>query len=105
MIKKAVIVFATLALFVASAETFKVTLFQPTVVQGKELKAGAYKLDLKDTRLVISNGKTSVETTVKVETCDEKISATTIRYATAEGKYSIQEIRLGGTRTKLILNP
>src|SRR5438876_1053581 len=101
MIKRLAVVFAILALGVAAAETYKVTLFQPTVVQGKELKPGQYKLDLKDNVLVIADGKNSVQTTVKVEKSDQKFSNTTIRYATAEGKYSIQEIRLGGTKTRL----
>ena len=50
-------------------------------------------------------GKTAVETSVKVETADQKFNATSVRYANTEGKYSIQEIRLGGTRTRLVLNP
>jgi len=106
MLKKVVILFAIVALGVAAAESYKVTLFQPTVVQGKELKPGAYKLDLKDTTLVIADGKKAVaEMKVQVEKCDEKFNTTTIRFATADGKYSIQEIRLGGTKTKLVLNP
>jgi hypothetical protein len=105
MIKKLAVLFAIVSLGVAAAETYKVTLFQPTVVQGKELKPGQYKLDLKNNTLVIANGKDSVETTVKVETNAQKFSSTSVRYATAEGKYSIQEIRLGGTKTRLILNP
>jgi hypothetical protein len=103
--KKLAVLFAIAALGVAAAETYKVTLFQPTVVQGKELQPGDYKLDLKNNVLVIADGKNSVETTVKVETSAQKFSTTTIRYATADGKYSIQEIRLGGTKTKLVLNP
>jgi len=105
MIKKLAVLFAIGAFVLAAAETYKVTLFQPTVVQGKELKPGSYKLGLKDNVLVIANGKESVETTVKVETTAQKFDTTSIRYATGEGKYSIQEIRLGGTKTKLILNP
>ena len=105
MLRKVIIIFAIAALGVAAAETYKVTLFQPTVVQGQELKPGQYKLDLKDTTLVIASAKTSVETKVKVEKCDEKFSTTTIRFATTDGKYAIQEIRLGGTQTKLVLNP
>ena len=105
VIKRFAVLFAVLALATASAETFKLTLFEPAVVQGKELKPGSYKLDLKDTKLVIANGKTSVETSVKVETADQKFNATSVRYANTEGKYSIQEIRLGGTRTRLVLNP
>ena len=105
MIKKLAVLFAIVSLGVAAAETYKVTLFQPTAVQGKELKPGQYKLDLKNNTLVIADGKNSVETSVKVETNDQKYNTTTIRYATADGKYSIQEIRLGGTKTKLVLNP
>jgi hypothetical protein len=105
MVRRLVILLAIAAIGVVSAATYKVTLFQPTVVQGQELKPGEYKLDVKDTTLVIVRGKTSVETKVKVENCDEKFNSTTIRFATADGKYSIQEIRLGGTKTKLVLNP
>ena len=105
MIKRLAVVFAIVALGVAAAETYKVTLFQPTVVQGKELKPGQYKLDLKNNVLVIADGKESVETTVKVETSNQKFSTTSIRYATADGKFTIQEIRLGGTRTRLVINP
>jgi hypothetical protein len=105
MFRKLAVLFAIVSVGLVAAETYKVTLFQPTVVQGKELKPGQYKLDLKNNILVIADGKNSVETTVKVETSDQKFSTTTIRYATAEGKYSIQEIRLGGTKTRLVLNP
>lgn len=105
MIKKIVFVFAILALVAANAETYRVTLFQPAVVQGTELKAGQYKLDLQNSKLTIVCGKQSVETTVKVETSEKKFSNTTVRFAETNGKYSIQEIRLGGTKTRLILNP
>jgi len=105
MIKRVVLVFAILAMVAASAATYKVTLYQPAVVQGKELKAGEYKLDVKDTSIVIANKTMSVETSVKVETAEQKFSSTTVRFANTEGKFSIQEIRLGGTKTRLILNP
>jgi hypothetical protein len=105
MIKRVVLVFAILAMVAASAATYKVTLYQSAVVQGKELKAGEYKLDLKDASMVIANKNTSVETPVKVETSEQKFSSTTVRFANENGKFSIQEIRLGGTKTRLILNP
>jgi hypothetical protein len=82
-----------------------VTLFQPSVVQGTELKAGDYKLNLKDSKVVIANGRQSIEANVKVENSDQKFSATSVRYANGDGKYSVQEIRLGGTKTKLVFHP
>jgi hypothetical protein len=102
--QKLILGFAVAALAVASAETYRVTLFQPTVVQGTELKAGDYRVDVKDAKVVIAAGKQSVEAPVKVENGDQKFGSTSVRYATENGKYAIQEIRLGGTKTKLIFN-
>ena len=102
--KKLILSFATLALAVASADTYKVTLFQPSLVNGKELKAGDYKVEVKDSVATIRNGKSSVEAPVKVETGTDKFSSTSVRYQNGDGKYRIQEIRVGGTNTKLVFN-
>ncbi len=100
------LVFALLfvALSIASAKTYSVTLYQPSVVGGTELRPGDYKLDVKDSAVVIKNGKQSVESAVKVENSDAKFSSTTVRYANSDGKFRIQEIRLGGTTLKLVFN-
>jgi hypothetical protein len=102
--KRFLVAFAILALSVASAKTYSVTLFQPSHVGGTELKAGEYKLDVTDTKVVISNGKQKVEQTVKVENSESKFASTTVRYAESGGKLAIQEIRLGGTTTKLVFS-
>lgn len=103
MTRKLLLTFTTLALAAASAaSSYKITLFQPTIVSGTELKPGEYKLTLKDQKAVISSGKTSVEANVKSESADAKFSATTVRYLNGDGKYRVQEIRLGGTNTKLV---
>jgi len=104
MIRRVVLSFLVLALAIASAETYKVTLFQPSVVKGKELKAGQYKLNITDQRVVIMDGKTPIEISAKVETADQKFSSTTVRYSQENGKNSISEIRFGGTRTRLVFN-
>ncbi len=105
MTKKLLMAFTTVALAVASAaSSYKVTLFQPSEVSGKQLKPGEYKLSLQEDKVTISSGKESVEASVKVETSDTKFSSTAIRYTGTEGKYRIQEIRLGGTTTKLVFN-
>ena len=103
MFKKLVIIFACFVLAaVASSDTYRVTLFQSSVVNGTELKPGDYKLQVKDSKVIISKGKESVEATVKVENGDQKFNATSVRYANGDGKYKIQEIRLGGTKTTLV---
>ncbi len=103
--KKLLVVCAILALSVAaSAKTYSVTLFHASHVGGTELKPGDYKLDLTDTKVVLSSGKQKVEQAVKVENTDTKFGSTTVRYANSDGKNTIQEIRLGGTKTKLVFN-
>ncbi|MGB9610369.1 MAG: hypothetical protein ACPL7M_05300 [Bryobacteraceae bacterium] len=97
-------IFLSVAVFAASAATYTVTLFQPSLVAGKELKPGDYKLILEDGKAVIQKGKEKVEATVRVEQSDSKFSSTSVRYTEENGKLKIQEIRLGGTTTKLVFN-
>jgi hypothetical protein len=92
------------ALAVASAATHSVTLFQPSIVNGTELKPGDYKIEVKDQTAVISKGKNTVEAPVKIETSDSKYASTSVRYQNGDGKLRVQEIRLGGTKTKLVFN-
>jgi hypothetical protein len=103
MIKKLTFSLPVFALAIASAaSTYKVTLFQPSIVNGTELKPGDYKIELKDNTAVISKGKQSVEAPVKTETGESKFSSTSVRYHNGDGKYRLQEIRIGGTNTKLV---
>ena len=104
MTKKLVISFLMLALAVACAKTYHVTLFQPSVIAGTELKAGEYQLKLEGDQLTVKNGKIVAQATVKVEQNGEKYSRTAVRYHNGDGKYRVQEIRLGGTNIKLVLN-
>jgi hypothetical protein len=109
MLKKLVLVLAVLAL-VASAGTvptgsvYRITLVQPSVVKDTVLKAGDYKINLGDSKVTIipSNGKNPLEVPVKVESVEKKYSDTVIGYSTASGKSVITEIRLGGTKTRLV---
>ena len=105
MIRKIALTFSTLALAIASAaSTHKITLFQHSLVNGSELKPGEYKVTVADNKAVISQGKTSVEAPITVETADSKYSSTSVRYRNGDGKYRVQEIRLGGTNTKLVFS-
>jgi hypothetical protein len=103
--KKMFLLFTAIAVSaLASAKTYNVTLFQPTTVAGAELKPGDYKIDVNDNKAVIRQGKTKVETDVATETSHEKFGSTSVRYENGDGKYRIKEIRLGGTKTKLVFN-
>jgi len=105
MINKIVVLVAMLAVSaLASAKSYSIKLFEPSVIGGTELKPGDYTLELKDEKVVIRKGKQMGEAPVKVESADTKYSSTTVRYSNGDGKYHIQEIHLGGTNMKLIVN-
>ena len=104
MAVRSALTFAVLAMgAIAQAETYHVTLLKPSLVAGKELKPGDYKLEVNNDKVVISKGKQSVETKVKTEAADKKYSSTTIRYEMDGDKYKVQEIGIGGTKTKLVI--
>jgi hypothetical protein len=105
MIKKLGLSFSVLALAVAGAASkYNVTLYQPSIVNGTELKPGDYKVEVNDNTVTISKGKQSVQAPVKTETADSKFSSTSVRYLNGDGKYRVQEIRIGGTNTKLVFS-
>lgn len=109
MIKKLIVVFALLALVTALAGTvpalgpsYNVKLLRPSVVKGTVLKEGEYRLNLGKETATIGNGTVSVEAPVKIETVDSKFDTTAIRYTEQAGKSVIAEIRVGGTKTKIV---
>ena len=104
MPKKLIIFVSSLAIVSAlaiagAANTYKVDLYQPTVVNGTTFKAGECKLELKDSQVLIKQGKKTVEAPVKVENAPNKFNSTSVGYT--DGSH-IQEIRLGGTTTRLV---
>jgi len=105
MSKKILMLFAVLGLAaVASAKSYSIMLFEPSLLGGSELKPGNYTLEMKDEKVIIRAGKHVAEAPVKVETADSKYSSTTVRYRNGDGKYRIQEIHIGGTNLKLVVN-
>jgi hypothetical protein len=100
MVKNVLLGFVTAALAVASAAgSYSVTFFQPVTINGTELKAGDYKLELKDNGMaVIKQGKIMTEAPVKVETENQKFSRSSVRI----NGMQVEEIRLGGTTKRLV---
>jgi hypothetical protein len=102
--KRLLFSFVLAGLAVASAKTYTVNLFQSAMVGTTELKPGEYKVEVVDQKAVIRNGKIESQAPVKVETGEAKYDTTTVRFSNADGKMHVQEIRLGGTKTKLVFN-
>jgi uncharacterized GH25 family protein len=101
--KKILFSLATFALVAASAaESHRVTLYSDATVNGQQLKAGEYRLELDGSKAVLKKGKQTVEATVRQENGDQKFNATAVRFNNGDGSYKINEIRLGGTKTRVI---
>src|SRR5579872_6326183 len=110
MTLKATIIRSTLTLAaltmcaVGQAATYHVTLLKPTVIAGTELKPGEYRIQVNNDTAVISHGKQSVETKVKTEAADKKYDTNAVKYVVDGEKYKLQEICIGGTKTKLVVS-
>jgi hypothetical protein len=98
-------VFLVAGLAVASARSYTVSLTKPNMIGATELKPGDLKIEVNGEKAILRQGKMEAESPVKVEEGDTKFNDTTVRYVgNADGKRHIQEIRIGGTRTKLVFS-
>ena len=103
MMKKLVIAFGALALVTASAATrYKVEFSQPADIGGQSVKKGEYTLEVKGNMAILKGDNGKVEAEAKVETQDKKYVNTAVRYNGSESRQAIEEIRIGGTNTKLV---
>jgi hypothetical protein len=102
MIKRFLLLVSVVSLAVASAASnFSLNFYQPTVVNGTTLKVGEAKLEIRENKAIVKQGKTSVEANVKVETATQKYIYTTVGYKDGDN-HQIKDITIAGTTTKLI---
>jgi hypothetical protein len=99
MLKKLIVSFSTVAVMVASAASYNVTLFQNATLDGKNLRAGDYKIELKDNNVVLKHDKDVTEVAARTETADKKFSQTVVRF---NSKDEVTEICIGGTNKKIV---
>jgi len=103
--KKAILFVCLLAgMAFAGDKFYTVSFLVPATIGGTELRAGDYQFEVQDQKIVIKHGRKTTEAGVKVETGDAKYGATSVRYQNADGKYKVQEIQVGGTNMKLLVN-
>jgi hypothetical protein len=104
MFKKLVVSFALAGMAIASAAQHRITLFEESIVNGTTLKPGDYKLVITGDKAMLSRGSQKVEAPISVQKADAKYRATSVRYNSGEGTFKVQEIRLGGTDTKVVFD-
>lgn len=89
----------------AKAKAYTIQIYQPAVLGSMTLAPGEYKVEVDGDKAVVHNGKTEEgEAPVKVEAADTKYNTTTVRFSNGDGKMHIQEIHVGGSKTKLVFN-
>jgi hypothetical protein len=101
---RSLLLFAALGLSLASAKSYDITLDTATKVGSVELKPGKYSLSVMDetkVRFTSTNGQ-AVEASAKVTTSDKKFQATQIDMKQVNGAAQVNEIDLGGTKTKIL---
>ena len=101
---KKILAIAALALStltVVSAKTYDITVSTPTKVGSIQLKPGAYKLKVDGANAIFTDNKHSVTTPVKIQEGDKKYDDTRIHSIKDGADDRINEIDLGGSKTKL----
>jgi hypothetical protein len=84
------------------AKKYSVKFHSDTEVNGAVIKAGQYEVAVADGAAVVLNGRKELaKAPVSVVENDEKYTANSLLYQ-ADSK-TLKEIRLGGTKTKLVL--
>ena len=97
--KKIALGLLTVGVMTASAANYRVSLHQDANVNGKQVKAGDYKIEVKENMATMKSGKETIQVPVRTETAASKFSSTQIQYT---DNNNVQEIRIGGTSTKLV---
>jgi hypothetical protein len=103
-VTKGISVFIGLGLGLAAyaGSSYNIRLSQPAEVGGTELKPGDYKVQVDGGKATIKGEGRTVETNVRVEDGSAKFARTSVRYNTADGKYKMEQIEIGGTKTTLV---
>jgi hypothetical protein len=101
---RTLLLFAALGLSIASAKTYDITLDNASKVGNVELKPGKYSLLVMDnTKVKFTDEKgQATEASAKVSTVDKKFQATQIDLKQVNGTAQVNEIDLGGTKTKIL---
>jgi hypothetical protein len=102
--KKLLFTLALVGASLASAKTYTVRLYDPAAIGNHQLKTGEYRLEINGDHVLLKGAKTVAEFTVQIENEARKFDNTTVTVSKEGGSAQIQEIGIGGTKTKLLFN-
>jgi len=102
MIRKSMLALCALALSAVGA-TYHFSITSPTWVGTTELMPGDYSLEVQGDKVMLKSGKNLTELPAKVETEGTKYNFTSLHTTNTDGKTTLQEIWVGGTKTKIVV--
>ena len=108
-IQRLTLALSVFALGVASAASgYHVTLSSPIWAGATELKPGEYQVQVENGKAVFKNTKdkkNTVEVPAKVETANSKFQGTALNSTKSGGKEKLEAIEIGGTTTRIVMEP
>lgn len=85
---------------IAANNNYHVQIYQDSIIGGKSVKAGDYKIELQNNNAVLTQGKQTIEVPAHVESGAKKFSSTEMEYRDK----TLQEIHVGGSKAKIIFD-
>jgi hypothetical protein len=92
----------SMGLAAGAASRYSVTIGEPAEIGVQSLKPGEYSVEVEGNKATLKGAGKSIEMPVRVVEGDAKFPRTTVRYNIAGGKYRLEQIQIGGTKTTLI---
>jgi hypothetical protein len=87
---------------IAATGAHRLSLVQDSIIDGKQVKAGDYKLEMKDANTaVLKHGKQTIELPAREESAPQKFSTTEMEYT---NNNELKEIRFGSSNTKIVFS-
>ena len=95
---------AVLSMGLAAGATsrYSVTIGERAEIGVQSVKPGEYSVEVEGNRATLKGAGTSIEMQVRVVEGDAKFPRTAVRYNIDGGKYRLEQIQIGGTKTTLI---
>lgn len=87
----------------SAASNYHIRIVDPTWVGQSQLKPGEYEVRVDGDKVTFKQGKNVVAVSAKVETSASKFSDTQMDVKTVNGQAKLQELDLGGTKSKIML--
>lgn len=83
----------------AASNSYKVNIYQNSVIEGKTVKAGEYKVTLENGNAVLKQGKDMIEVPAHEVMGDVKVASNELVY---QDNTNLKSIEIGGTNKKIV---